>query len=640
MKNCWSARLSSVGCLFFVFYSSLAFSQFSEPDGLAPAPIYSGSNYLFPINPGQENALSGTFGELRSTHFHSGIDVRTNNQIGVPVLAAQNGYVSRAGISPSGFGTVIYITHPNGQMTVYGHLDKIRGDLGKHMLNEQYRKKSFDVELFLKSGQFAVKKGDTIAFSGNTGSSNGPHLHFDVRSKDGRALNPLQFGFDEIKDVIPPHAQKIALKTLDMNSRINDQFGRFEFYLSKSGDEYILPYPILAHGRIGVEILAYDKLNNSNSRCGIPFIEMYRSEERIFSQRIETVDFTKTREILTVMDYKTLVNDGDRFNKLFIDDGNQLDSYYTTINKGEIYVSTEEIPLSIHLKDLAGNTSKVKLSLKPSLPSDVVKSMLTMIHPLTYEVVDNTLVVQRTPCDANLLLFSKGHSIELEKSYSNTKREVYLIDLRKTIPDSIVSCTSTKTFYFKDRVPPVSYKYYGDWVDLTFQAKSLYDTMYLVLDKSNLDNQEVFSIGTNETPINWNVIASLKPAKEYDQSRSAVYKIERNRYSYVGGEWKNGKIQFRTRELGDFTILLDSVPPSIRKIHLTNYSARFRISDALSGIAYIEANVNGKWLLMNYDSKSHVIWSERLNNTDSLKGDFTLKIVDRAGNETIFTQKI
>ncbi|NJN41135.1 MAG: M23 family metallopeptidase [Flammeovirgaceae bacterium] len=633
-------KSSRVGIFLLIFFYSVAYGQFSEPDGFIADRTYTELDYLFPINPGKENTLAGTFGELRSNHFHSGIDVRTGGQIGLPVLASQDGWISRAIIGPGGFGTALYVTHRNGQMTVYGHLDKINGALGKHMLNEQYRKKSFDVELFFKAGQFNVKRGDTIALSGNSGSSNGPHLHYDIRGKDGRALNPLQFGFTEVIDNIPPHAQKVALKTLDINSRINGQFGRFEFYLSKSGSDYILPYPILAYGKIGVEILAYDKLDNSNSRCGINYIEMFKGEDRVFSQKVEAVDFGKTRDIFTVMDYKTLVREGDRFNKLFIDDGNRLSEFYTVVNKGIISVINEDVPLRVQLKDLADNTSTVKFSLRPDLPTLEAKNLLSLLHPIVYDLVDNTLVIQRIPCENPLSIYSKGQLLAPSVSYANSKREVYLIDLRKVLPDSALTCNGSKVFHYKDRIPPATYTYYGDWTELSFQSRSLYDTMYLQLDRMEYDDHEVFSIGTDETPANSSVKVLLSPAKSYNESRSSVYKINRNRYEYIGGDWKNGKIEFRIREFGDFTIRQDTIPPSIRKIHLTNYSARFRISDNLSGIAYIEANVNGKWLLMNYDPKFHVIWSERLSKTDSFSGDFILKIVDRAGNESIFTQKI
>ena len=134
---------------------------------------------------------------------------------------------------------------------------------------------------------------------------------------------------------------------------------------------------------------------------------------------------------------------------------------------------------------------------------------------------------------------------------------------------------------------------------------------------------------------------SLRPQNNYVFNRqTAIYRAEGNRYTYLGGDWSNGKVKFSTREFGDFVILQDSVPPTVTKVYCNNSSVRFRMRDGLSGIAYFEANINGKWLLMNYDYKTGIIQSDRLDKSQPLKGDFELKVVDNAGNEKIFKQKI
>src|SRR5690606_22340536 len=140
------------------------------------------------------------------------------------------GYISRVSVGPTGYGNVIYITHPDGYTTIYAHLDKFEGDLGEYVLKEHYRRKSANINLYLKPGQFPVKRGDIIALSGNSGSSGGPHLHFDIRDNNNFALNPLLVEtFPEITHVLPPAVEKVALRTLDTNSRINDRFGRVDF---------------------------------------------------------------------------------------------------------------------------------------------------------------------------------------------------------------------------------------------------------------------------------------------------------------------------------------------------------------------------------------------------------------------------
>src|SRR5688572_14588186 len=261
MKNSWNLKLSRLieTCLAagFAICPLFSFAQFSPPVKGFP----DGEKYLYPINPGQPGSLAGTMGELRSTHFHSGIDIRTNNLIGFPVLASKSGFISRITVSPSGYGNVLYITHPDGNTSLYAHLDRFKGAIANYILKEQYKDQTANVDLFFTPDQFSVKRGDTVAISGNSGSSSGPHLHFDIRDSDNYALNPLLVeGFPEIVDELPPAVEKIALKTLDIDSRINDKFGRFEFYAQRVGNEFVFPSPILATGNIGVEILAKDKL--------------------------------------------------------------------------------------------------------------------------------------------------------------------------------------------------------------------------------------------------------------------------------------------------------------------------------------------------------------------------------------------
>ena len=256
------------------------------------------------------------------------------------VLASKSGYISRITVSGTGYGNVIYITHPDGNTTLYAHLDKFLGPVGAHVLQEQYQKKLNEIDLVFQQDQFVVRQGDTIALSGNTGSSSGPHLHFDIRDAQNFALDPLKVaGFPELIDKLPPAAEKIALRTLDINSRINDRFGRFEFYAQRVGGNYVLTQPILASGNIGVEIVAKDKLApQSQFFGGVNYIEMSVDSQLVFRQAIEKVNVAETRAIYTLMDFKTMRNKGTRFYKLYVDDGNDLDFYNESPGSGKIKV--------------------------------------------------------------------------------------------------------------------------------------------------------------------------------------------------------------------------------------------------------------------------------------------------------------
>lgn len=623
----------------------VAQAQFSKPEEKFPAE----EKYLYPVHPGQPGSLAGTMGELRSTHFHSGIDIRTNNMIGLPVVASKSGYISRIGVTPGSYGNVIYITHPDGNTTLYAHLDKFAGKLGEHILREHYNLKQTELDLTFEPNQFPVKQGELIALSGNTGSSSGPHLHFDIRDRDNFALDPLKVaGFPELVDKYPPAAEKIALKTLDINSRINDRFGRFEFYAQRVGNNFIIPTPIMATGNVGVELVAKDKLAaQSQFYGGVNYINMKVDSQVVFNQSIERVNVAETRAIYTLMDFKTMRNYGTRFYKLYIDDGNDLKFYDPSLGSGKIKIKpNKDSHVEIAMRDSDGNQSKLSFTLKSTPPVKEVKSLENYVFDIGYDISENTMMVIGKPCNASnnmATIFANGTSFEVSADYYNANRAVYLVDLRRLVPDSISICGKTVAPNISISVPSgTDYKYYGELMDVEFPVNAIYDTLYLNTDYSIKGKQEVFTIGTRTVPLHKSINISLKPTFEYPaRPNVGVYRVSGKSYTYVGkGEWNHGRLNFSTREFGEFTILLDSIAPKITPLSINSQAARFKIKDELSGIDKIEAYVDGKWILMAYDSKSNTIWSRLLKPEDTLRGNFELIITDNAGNKSRFSKKI
>ena len=647
MKNFSKLKLSNlIVTSFFSIAPFFCFSQFSKPDEKFPV----GEQYIYPVYPGKPGSLAGTMGELRSTHFHSGIDIRTNNEIGYPVVASKSGYVSRVTVSPSGYGNIIYLKHPDGNTTLYAHLDKFAGPLAEHVLREQYKIKSFNVDLAFAEGEFPVKQGELIALSGNTGSSSGPHVHFDIRDKDNYALDPLKVAnFPEVVDNLPPAAEKIALKTMDINSRINDRYGRFEFHAAKAGVNYTIASPILASGVIGLELIAKDRLApGSPFYGGVNYIEVHIDSQLVFNQAIDKVDIAETRGIYTLMDFKTMRNKGTRFYKLYIDDGNTLKFYERSPGTGKIKVPQhKESLVTITMRDSYGNKSNIYFRFKPSPPIAEVKSLEPITSDLFYDISENTMMITSKPCNDSintLKMYLKGNEVSLQPSYANTNRAVYLVDLRSNLPDSIASCTKTLVTNLKQLIPSGSeYKYYGKEMEVSFPADALYDSMFLTTNHKILsDGSEVFLIGDRTIPLNKPVKISLIPQVSYTPTEATgVYRLVGKGYSYVSrGEWQNGRISFTTREFGEFTVLQDLVPPTIKVVNADRAGARFKIRDNLSGISSYEAYINGEWLLMKYDSKSATIWSEKLDKSKPLSGDFELIVTDNAGNKATFTRRI
>lgn len=646
MKNYWNLKLSEFVFIFFTISPALAQAQFSKPEEKFPAE----ETYLYPIYPGQPGSLAGTMGELRTTHFHSGIDIRTNNMIGMPVRASKSGYISRISSSGVGYGNVIYITHPDGNTTLYAHLDKFKGPIAQHILEEQYRLRSGEIDLFFPPQQYTISRGDTIGLSGNSGSSGGPHLHFDIRDPDNNALDPIKVaGFTELVDKYPPAAEKIALRTLDLNSRINDQFGRFEFYAQRAGNNFVIANPIFATGNIGVEIIAKDKLAyKSQFYGGVNYLEMKLDSQLIFKQAIDKVNINETRAIYTLMDFKTMRNKGTRFYKLYIDDGNTLKFYDASPGSGKIKMRTEgkESEVEIKMKDSDGNASYVTFRLKPDDLAKEVPSLESIAREFDSDIMENTLVLGAKPCSPSqnkAMVFRDGIQREIEPDYYNENQAVYLIDLRRTIPDSITICDKSFLPKINATVPSGSeYKFYGNLMDITFPQDALYDTIYLNTDYIvTSTGAEIFSIGNRTDPLNKSLLVSLKPKKVYPQNpNTAVYRVSGRSSTYLGGEWVSDRINFYTREFGDFMVLQDSIAPTIKPVFVNNSSARFKIKDELSGISDYQATVNGEWILMHYDNKNSVIWSEKLDKRTPMKGLFELTVTDKAGNKSTFKQKI
>ncbi|MEJ2006443.1 MAG: M23 family metallopeptidase, partial [Cyclobacteriaceae bacterium] len=343
--------------------------------------------------PGERNSLSGTMGELRTTHFHAGIDIRTEGRTGLPVHAAAQGYISRITVSRGGYGNALYIQHPNSTTTVYAHLQEFKGPIADHVREMQYEKQSFELTLYFNAGEFPVKQGEIVALSGNSGSSGGPHVHFDLRDQNQDLLNPLSYGFDEIPDRTPPISQKIAVKALDADARVNDRFGRFEYSVRRVGNDYGIDQPIPVYGKIGLELYAHDRLDYSRFRCGINLLEVDVDGTGVYGYDISTFAFSEQRNVLRHMDYEQVLNDRERFHKLYIDDGNYLRFYSTDENNGILNLrETGKKNVLITMTDSYGNKSTLKFTLDVRPPESSLED--TSLSAPEWKLTDNILTVR------------------------------------------------------------------------------------------------------------------------------------------------------------------------------------------------------------------------------------------------------
>lgn len=609
------------------------------------------ARYAFPVRPGLQNYLSGTMGELRSGHFHAGIDIKTSGIQGLPVYAAADGYVSRIKISGTGYGQALYIFHPGKRTTtVYGHLQKFEKDIAKFVLREQYNQKKFDIEVYPAKNQLKVSKGQVVAYSGNSGSSGGPHLHFEIRDDEQRPMNPLKFHFKEIKDIIAPTVQRVAITCRDIGARINGQFGTFEFEVRRDGKTFSLSKPVEVWGKIGIMFMGYDKLNGASNRNGIPEITLKIDGKERLSINVDKIPFSKTRQIETYIDYEIKHRKNRRYQKLFIDDGNKLDIYSSNDSKGYINIHDNlSHKVEINLSDAYENKSMIRFLLKGVKPKSGNQIKSSAFKPSRIRVQENTLVymTKYIPGDSISYLYTNRLTYPVYPEYRIDDTWIYLWDLRRGVPDSIMTDEQTIKPGIDVVVPSgLNFIYYQPAYDMHFYKTTLFDTLYIHTEYDNdLDeNREFFMLGDNIYPLQKNMKVVLKPYKTYKYpDKLSVYQTQDlKHFYYTGGEFSRNEdeMTFTTRSLGKYTLLMDTIPPSIKVVEQNKDRFRCYIRDTRSGIKSYRLTIGEKWVLLKSDPKRNFYWTEKLDKTEPFKGDLELKVADQVNNIKTYTTKI
>nr|WP_310589004.1 M23 family metallopeptidase [Fibrella forsythiae] len=616
---------------------------------------------LFPINPGQAGSLSGGMGDLRGNHFHAGLDIRTGGTEGLPVHAAADGYVSRIAVFTGGYGNVIFLKHPNGLTTVYGHLKTLNDTLGTYLRENQYAKKTFEIDLRPQPNEFPVKKGDVIALSGNTGGSGGPHLHFEVRDPNDNLINPLLYGFPELSDDVPPYFERVAIRTMTPESRLNGEFQRQTFTPVRRADgSYTIAQPISASGLLGLELLAYDKANGSPYRNGLNCVEIRLDGNEVFAYNMNMFPNEQTRFINVHMNYEAEQLSGQRYHRGYVADGNKLSLYHSNAYRGKLpLLDRKPHEVTITLFDNYEHSAVLRFIIQPEPLSEPVlaqpiqtiaidSGQLSTLPGLTQPGQQNVPNVTLTPDDnvlklavrglpgvpPNALLFTGKKTTELPVAYTRNGKAVYLIDLNKTMPDSVQIGRGRLPLNFRQAVIPGRTQVIDAGnVNLRFNAESLFDTLYL---STRTSSGNILEINQNTIPLNDFIDVRFTPTSpvSIDTMRTKMYMLSGGRQRFVGGKWTNNRIEFRTRELGKFGLLTDLTPPVIRVVSATGKGISARISDDLSGIDQFRVFVNGEWTLMQYDYKRALIWSDKLDPEAAFEpeSEVIIQVRDRSGN--------
>ncbi|GAA4302117.1 M23 family metallopeptidase [Compostibacter hankyongensis] len=513
-----------------------------------PEPHYPQNYFRNPLD--IPMLLAGNVGELRPGHFHSGLDIKTNGHIGMRVHAAADGYISRVGVSSTGFGNVIYISHPNGYTTLYGHLHRFNPALEQYVKKQQYRQERWAVDLDLMPGLFPVKKGQFIAWSGSTGSSVAPHLHFEIRKTvDQHPLNGLLFGF-EVRDNIPPSVYRIAV--YDRDKSLYEQTPQV-YSLKKSGGLYrpSLGTIRVKAARAGFGISTIDHENGTTNTYGVYRAVVYDDDRPSVGFQLDDVGYEETRYVDAHTDYKTHHSGGPYYELLFSLPGNRLPIYHNFEGDGTVDLSDGAVhAIKIAVKDAGGNTSTVSFNIQqdPAAKPE-----------------------QKSPC-ANRM--TPG----IKNIFENNHVEFYLDET--ALYDDI--CFRYKT------LPAPATGYYSDIYCLHNPDVPLYTSFTLRLRPD-------------------------KPVPPSLRSKMVIVRTEprSGRHEVRAASWSGAWLEASFRDFGNFAVQADTTPPVITPvglhsgISLANATRMaFRIRDGLSGIKSYRAMLDGRWLMFAQDGST------------------------------------
>ena len=521
--------------------------------------------------------VSGSFGELRSNHFHSGLDFKTKGIEGLPVYAAGDGYISRIKISTFGYGKAIYITHPNGYTSVYGHLEAANGAIQNYIKKKQYEENSYEVEMYLYPSELPIKKGDVIAFTGNTGGSGAPHLHFEFRNtKSEEILNPLHFGFKKlINDARKPVIQGVVVYPLD-STVVNNSQKPIEVNFSKQSDGSYLGTKIQANGKIGFGINAHDFCTNGYNKNGVYKVKAYVNGVLYYQYAFDGFAFDESRYINNFIDYERFHLMGQRVQKLF-----QLSNYPLSI------VADNKKDGTIKVQPGANYNYRVELY-------DFHNNKVELIIPITFLSTETAIKkeIKKTPYfikAKNEAIFEKENvlvQIPENAFYSNFYLNFDVANDILTLHDDSVPVHKNNTITFTEA------KGYAE--------EKLAKTYIASLDGYKLDYNKTFRKG-NTFSIKTKTLGKFKLAQ--DEIPPRIYNVN----------FVEGKTISAQKTISVF------------------------VSDLQSGINTYNGYLNGKWILFEYDYKTKKL-VHNLEDAICIEGRNDLKIVvtDNLQNSTTF----
>ena len=521
---------------------------------------------------------SGTFGELRSNHFHAGIDFKTKQRQGLKVYTAAEGYISRIKISHFGYGKALYITHPNGYVSVYAHLKKFSDKIEKFIKNCQYQKESYEIEEFLSPSELIIEKDEVVAYSGNTGSSGGPHLHFEIRDNEERPINPMLFGIN-IKDTRRPLVQALYAYPLDEYALINGKYKTTQLRLIPKGKGNFDVENISAIGNVGFGVVTYDRQDLANNKNGVSNISTYLNGSKNFEIDFKRFSFDEGKHINRLIDYEAFKKRKTRIQKLFLEPNTPLSLYKNVIDDGKIHLEDSTNALyEIKINDFKKNQSVIRIPIS-SKKSNIQKPFNSIVSDqMSLISYDNTTTLSEGRFEVDF--------------FQNTVYEDEYIDF-KTSSDTL--------FLGKDLIP-------------------LQKNMKITFDMSNYNEEHQDQLFLAQL---W----GYKKTPNYINTKREENKL-------VGYSKKLGTF---TVVMDSVAPKIKPLNFKEKQWLSKNRYLKVKISDDLSGIRNYRATVNGNWILMEYDYKTKTL-TDDFNDSVVNDTENKLKVIvtDNVGNSTTF----
>ncbi|TWR27413.1 M23 family metallopeptidase [Mucilaginibacter pallidiroseus] len=564
--------IAAAATLLISSINNIAFAQ-----KLIQSREYPTTDFRYPLDLSPSTA--GSFGELRPNHFHSGLDFKTNQRTGYPVHAVYDGYISRVRIQFGGFGKAVYITHPNGYTSVYGHISAFTPAVTKYIKEYQYKNQTFEADIAIPKGMFNVSKSEIVATSGNEGASAGPHVHFELRDTTSQeTINPQLFGLT-IPDQIPPAITSIGIYHLNGNP-FSEKTPKEFMAVTGSNGNYRLAQPqtLNLSGNIGFAIGVTDQNSASINRNGIYSAELKLDGVTVYTFAVERFGFDQTRAINAYIDYPAYLTSHRWMQKCFIMPGSRITLYPQSINGGIIpFNDNAEHDVEYVVKDIAGNTSTLALK---------VKSNTDAGSP----VPDKPL--------------GKWFKFNQKNEFANDKVKVTVMPgnlydnldfMYSTMPAKVGALSLTHRIH--NKLTPL-HEGYDLWIKPDVDLGKL-------ADKAVIVNAATGSIGGK----------------------------------YDGGYVKASARAFGDYYIKLDTVPPVITPLNIRngsnmaKVRSVN----FRMSDNLSGIKSYVGKIDGKWVLMEWAYKSRILSYTFNNDIAPGKHTFELVVTDVKSNATTFT---